>query len=267
MHPHESLEDLADFKCEAEECEAVFGLKSQLAAHVRAEHSPRSNINQCNICSREFTTKVQHHPIPLNNSQFVIYLQKSLTRHLLQHKREECKVAEPENTKYTCELCHREFGTRKALRTHFSTSHSEKSKKGFVCKVCNKVLDSATERSVHYKVDHPESNPYLCHDCGQGFLTKNSLYNHRMCHKKNMIHKCEHCGKEFNRRDSFNEHLLIHVGPRHKCPHCPKEFVQKSNLKRHIRIHLGIKPYKCSFCEMTFSDKVNNILQCIIELG
>jgi len=26
-------------------------------------------------------------------------------------------------------------------------------------------------------------------------------------------------------------------------------------LKRHIRIHLGIKPYKCQFCEATFSDK------------
>ena len=27
-------------------------------------------------------------------------------------------------------------------------------------------------------------------------------------------------------------------------------------LSRHIRIHLGIKPYKCNFCVMTFSDKV-----------
>ena len=63
----------------------------------------------------------------------------------------------------------------------------------------------------------------------------------------------------------FNEHLLIHVGPRHKCPHCPKEFVQKSNLKRHIRIHLGIKPYKCSFCEMTFSDKVKCLLQIKVK--
>ena len=145
---------------------------------------------------------------------------------MLQHKKEEPKM---DDVKYSCDVCQREFKTRKALKTHFSTSHNEKSKKGFVCKVCNKVLDSANDRSLHYKVDHPESNPYLCSVCGQGFITKNSLYNHRMCHKNSKIHKCDHCGKEFNRRDSFNEHLLIHVGPRHKCPHCPKEFVQKSN--------------------------------------
>ena len=31
----------------------------------------------------------------------------------------------------------------------------------------------------------------------------------------------------------------------------------ENNLKRHVRIHLGIKPYKCKFCEMTFSDKAS----------
>ena len=156
---------------------------------------------------------------------------------------------------YTCNMCQKEFASRKALKTHFSASHSDKAKKGFICKVCSKVLETVNARSLHYKVDHPDSNPYVCSVCSLAFVTKSSLYNHRMSHKSKKQHKCDYCGKEFNRRDSFNEHVLIHIGPRHKCPHCPKEFVQKSNLKRHIRIHLGIKPYKCQFCEMTFSDK------------
>ena len=58
MHPNESLDELADFKCEAEECAAVFQLKSKLAAHVKAEHSPPSIAHHCSVCDRDFTTKV-----------------------------------------------------------------------------------------------------------------------------------------------------------------------------------------------------------------
>ena len=69
MHPNESLDELADFKCEAEECSAVFQLKSQLAAHVKAEHRPPSVAHHCSECDREFTTKVFQNQIDdnLNN--------------------------------------------------------------------------------------------------------------------------------------------------------------------------------------------------------
>jgi hypothetical protein len=36
----------------------------------------------------------------------------------------------------------------------------------------------------------------------------------------------------------------------HTVVHLHTQLVQST-----LRIHLGIKPYKCSFCEMTFSDK------------
>ena len=72
-----------------------------------------------------------------------------LNKHILVHKKEEPKA---EDVKHKCEVCDREFSSRKALKTHFSTSHNEKSKKGFICKFCNKMLDSAADRSLHYKV-------------------------------------------------------------------------------------------------------------------
>ena len=73
MHPNESLEDLADFKCEAAECGAVFQLKSRLAAHVKAEHSPPSLAHHCGLCDREFTTKVQQMDDYLKNTKSLIY--------------------------------------------------------------------------------------------------------------------------------------------------------------------------------------------------
>ena len=101
---------------------------------------------------------------------------KELQRHVTKHKRAEPAEA---GLSFSCEICQRSFSTKKALKTHFSTSHAEKTKKGFVCKVCNKMFDSANDRSLHYKVDHPDSSPYLCSVCGLGFITKSSLYNHR----------------------------------------------------------------------------------------
>eukprot|EP00090_Calanus_glacialis_P009775 TRINITY_DN18185_c0_g1_i1.p1 TRINITY_DN18185_c0_g1~~TRINITY_DN18185_c0_g1_i1.p1 ORF type:complete len:1354 (+),score=313.68 TRINITY_DN18185_c0_g1_i1:64-4125(+) len=231
MHPKEPLFENVSFKCG--DCGLLYPQRQLLSTHIKAEH-PKAITYQCAYCPQQLKNK------------------KSLQSHVNQHKKANIK---DQDITYTCNMCEKDFLTKKALKTHFTSSHSDKAKKGFLCKVCNKVLESANDRSLHYKVDHPDSNPYLCSICGLGFVTKSSLYNHRMCHKNQKQHKCEHCGKEFNRRDSFNEHVLIHIGPRHKCPHCAKEFVQKSNLKRHVRIHLGIKPYKCKFCEMTFSDK------------
>ena len=54
---------------------------------------------------------------------------------------------------YTCNMCQKEFASRKALKTHFSASHSDKAKKGFICKVCNEVLETANARSLDYKVE------------------------------------------------------------------------------------------------------------------
>ena len=231
MHPNEPLFESVSFKCS--DCGLLFPQRQLLTNHIKVEHQ-KAITYQCAYCPEQLENK------------------KALQSHVNQHKKGNPKE---QDVMFVCDVCEKEFSSKKALKTHFSSSHSDKMRKGFCCKVCNKVLDSANDRSLHYKIDHPNSNPYLCSICGIGFVTKSSLYNHRMCHKDQKQHKCEHCGKEFNRRDSFNEHVLIHVGPRHKCPHCAKEFVQKSNLKRHVRIHLGIKPYKCKFCNMTFSDK------------
>ena len=129
MHPNETLVDNMEFKCD--ECGEIFQQKSQLTSHVKLEHCPKTSVYQCTICSDQFTNK------------------KSLSKHMMEHKKEESKEV---NTKYTCQICCRDFRSRKALKTHESFSHSEKTRKGFLCKVCNKVLETASDRTLHYKV-------------------------------------------------------------------------------------------------------------------
>ena len=41
------------------------------------------------------------------------------------------------------------------------------------------------------------------------------------------------------------------IKPVYKCTECDKEFTNKGNLQKHINVH--IKPFKCRFCEQSYS--------------
>ena len=71
-----------------------------------------------------------------------------LEAHVVLHRQSNEK-----GVSYTCNMCQKELASRKALKTHFSANHSDKAKKGFICKVCNKVLETGNARSLHYKVE------------------------------------------------------------------------------------------------------------------
>lgn len=129
MHPNQPLFESVSFKCG--QCGLLFPQRQLLASHVKKEH-PKAVSYQCAHCPEKFKNK------------------KLLHTHILQHKKEG--GGEDPSVSYTCNMCNKEFASRKALKAHFSSSHSDKARKGFICKVCSKVLETASERSLHYKV-------------------------------------------------------------------------------------------------------------------
>ena len=100
-------------------------------------------------------------------------------------------------------------------------------------------------------------------------------------------HKCEVCGKCFKHIRMLNRHRRNHSPyKKYKCTYCSKGFNDSFDLKRHIRTHtgtfsphltscdlhwpkmtfgdpkwphltfnLGVKPYKCSSCEKSFTQR------------
>ena len=55
--------------------------------------------------------------------------------------------------------------------------------------------------------------------------------------------------------NNTTDHQRTHIsGKPYKCMYCDKSFSVKSGLIRHIRTHTGEKPYQCHECHKAFAD-------------
>lgn len=66
------------------------------------------------------------------------------------------------------------------------------------------------------------------------------------------IFKCKFCSKKFKREENLKCHLKIHSQTAPKCPYCGRQFARKGNLRQHILIHTNERPFKCTYCDMSF---------------
>nr|CAD7406128.1 unnamed protein product [Timema poppensis] len=107
--------------------------------------------------------------------------------------------------------------------------------KSQACKVCGKVLSSASSYYVHMKL-HSGNKPYHCTACEASFCRKPYLEVHMRTHTGERPFQCELCLKRFTQKSSLNTHKRVHTGERpYSCDICNKKFAVKSYVTAHSK--------------------------------
>ncbi|XP_066443785.1 oocyte zinc finger protein XlCOF28-like isoform X2 [Eleutherodactylus coqui] len=67
-----------------------------------------------------------------------------------------------------------------------------------------------------------------------------------------MLYSCTDCKFSSGNLAALRRHLRRH-SDKYKCKLCEKPFACATELRIHMNVHLGIKPHKCSQCDMAYS--------------
>lgn len=96
-----------------------------------------------------------------------------------------------EDTKYACPICDTILFSSHDFTIHIRSHNDILSKelnifsaagKGFVCRLCDKVLSSANSLERH-TLTHSAEQPFVCKVCGVSFSTNGNLYRHMKSHR------------------------------------------------------------------------------------
>ena len=98
----------------------------------------------------------------------------------------------------------------------------------------------------------------FCSECGKTFKSRSAFRKHKEMHKG--MYTCTECNKSLSSGWSLRQHMQTHTSSvdrtRYPCSVCEKAFCDKSSLNKHIKsVHMGYRPFKCTECDRTFSER------------
>ncbi|CAG0885423.1 unnamed protein product [Cyprideis torosa] len=220
------LQELRKRKCKI--CGFVAKCERLLAIHKSTEH-PKTP-SQCDLCGK-IVTNVSRHKM---NVHFCEVKRKpceicglmvvNLGRHMTTHQPKR-------NVK--CPDCKMEYSSEIYLKRHVEVIH--KQAKRYVCPHCNYTCYFRSRMQTHMNC-HNNYRPFVCDQCGKGFVTSTKLKLHCLTvHEGLRPYNCEICGVRFTRSVYLSKHLQNKHSikwkkrPKHPMSYAPS--VEKENQK------------------------------------
>ncbi|XP_055632912.1 zinc finger protein 808-like [Toxorhynchites rutilus septentrionalis] len=235
---HHQREMYIEKKFQCDECDDDFLTEAQLVNHKKSHDKDnignKIKLPKCCACYQQFESVDL-----LRKHADEIHLPESQT-----------STNDHEN-KFSCDICHRRFKTKRTLLTHKS-----KPNRGveYQCAQCGKILRYKRALSDHERFHHGNERPYVCSICTKAFAGKEALQRHMKVHSKEDRFKCEICNKGFKLKYYLKNHYITH-NPDYRpisCSLCSATFTRKISLKSHMKMHTGDRPYKCDICDASY---------------
>ena len=131
----------------------------------------------CDKCDKKYVTRVglkmhvqkvhdDSSKFPCPSCGLVFRVQQELTEHE--------RIAHSNDEQFQCKDCGKRFGLLNVLKKHQLT-HGDAQ---FQCKHCPKVLKTAISLKYHERY-HTGEKPFTCSLCGNGYVSKEKLYQHQ----------------------------------------------------------------------------------------
>lgn len=235
-------------------CGVGFGSYAGLWKHrvVHVDNKPF----ECQECHKRFKRSIQlKYHMELHTGTETLQCDtcdyKTVSKRCMQLHRDTHKS----KLKFVCEICHKGFNAKTYLIEHLNKHSGERP---FLCDICGKSYPAKTSLAIHFQMKHdPAYRPLertQCNVCGKMILNRTQdITRHAKTHSGKKEYVCHVCGQGLASEDSLKTHIRLHTGEKpFSCDMCDMSFVSKALLSSHKRGHMK-KGIVCENCNGKFS--------------